>query len=172
MSRTAAGRSSRWYREPLVWLLIGIPLSSVLMGGVMLWLAVDSFDGLVADDYYRRGLEINRVLARDQAAGRFGIAGELRLDATRTRLTLSASGAGFVMPAEVALSLSYATRAGLDRAIVLSPVARGGFEGEPLRLRAGRWYVQAAAGSWRITGMLNVPGSVRAELRPVAGPES
>ena len=44
-----------WQREPMVWMLIAIPASSVLVGMVMLWLAIASYDGLVVDDYHQQG---------------------------------------------------------------------------------------------------------------------
>ena len=52
----------------MVWMIIMIPFSAVVMGGVMLTLAVSSDDGLVTDDYYRKGLQINRTLERDALA--------------------------------------------------------------------------------------------------------
>ena len=62
-----------WYRFPLVWMLVAIPFSAVIMGVVMIWLAVDTDDGLVADDYYKLGMEINRVIKRDQKASELGL---------------------------------------------------------------------------------------------------
>ena len=64
----------RWYQEPLVWMLIAIPGSAVVMGAVMLTLATSTYDGLVADDYYKRGLQINRSIAREKHAASHGIA--------------------------------------------------------------------------------------------------
>ena len=69
-----------WMREPLVWLLIAIPSSAVIMGVVMITLALQSWSGLVVDDYYRKGKQINRVLARDRLAYELGLAAGLRLD--------------------------------------------------------------------------------------------
>jgi len=157
----------RWHQEPLVWLLIGIPLSSVVMGGVMLWLAVASYDGLVADDYYKRGLEIDRVLARDDAARQMGIEGDLHLAAGGTRLRLDAGVPGFRSPQALEVDFSYATRAGLDRSVRLTQLAPGDYAGPVAALPAGRWYVQAATGQWRVTGTLEVPGSGRVSLAPV-----
>ena len=58
--------------------LIGIPLSAVIMGIVMLTLAIQSWSGLVVDDYYRKGKQINRVLARDKLAYELGLAASFR----------------------------------------------------------------------------------------------
>jgi len=48
-----------WKREPLVWMLIAIPLSAVIMGVVMITLAIQSFSGLVVDDYYKKNWPTN-----------------------------------------------------------------------------------------------------------------
>lgn len=55
---TLAGRqsSSPWYREPWPWLLMAGPLIVIIAGLVTAWLAVTSSDGLVTDDYYKKGL--------------------------------------------------------------------------------------------------------------------
>ena len=44
-----------WYQEGYVWLVIAIPGLAVVMGVVLITLASTSFDGLVADDYYKKG---------------------------------------------------------------------------------------------------------------------
>jgi hypothetical protein len=68
-----------WKQEPLVWLLIAIPFSAVVMGVVMITLAIQSYSGLVVDDYYKKGKQINRVLARDRFAHELGLAARFSL---------------------------------------------------------------------------------------------
>jgi hypothetical protein len=55
-----------WWRHGHVWLLIAGPATVVVAGFATLWLAVRQPDPLVAQDYYRRGIEINRTLAAQQ----------------------------------------------------------------------------------------------------------
>ena len=45
-------KASIWYREPMVWLVIMIPFSAVIMGGILLTLAVWSDDGRERDHRY------------------------------------------------------------------------------------------------------------------------
>ena len=73
----------RWYREPFVWLLIAFPATAVIVGFTLLGLAIYSDDGMVEDDYYRKGKEINRVLARDQAAAKHGLESTLAFDTAK-----------------------------------------------------------------------------------------
>ena len=51
--------TKRWYAEPWVWLLIALPMTAVIGGMITIYLAVTTSDGLVVDDYYKRGKAIN-----------------------------------------------------------------------------------------------------------------
>ena len=62
--RTAA---QPWYREPWPWILAAGPVAVILAGIVTVWLAIKSNDGLVADDYYKQGLEVNQVIQRESS---------------------------------------------------------------------------------------------------------
>lgn len=58
-----------WWKHGHVWLVISGPAVVIVAGFATLWLAVRTPDPVVAADYYRRGIEINRTLAaREKAA--------------------------------------------------------------------------------------------------------
>lgn len=52
-----------WWRHPLMWMVVGGPAAVIVAGVVTVVLAVRQPDPVVAPDYYRRGMEINRTLA-------------------------------------------------------------------------------------------------------------
>jgi hypothetical protein len=166
MSTRALAAARAWYRQPMVWLIIAIPASSVVMGVVMLWLAIASYDGLVADDYYKRGMQINRVLDRERAAERSGLSAQLDFKPGVVILDLHAVAEGFRMPPTLNLDLSYATRAGRDQRLLLVRSVAGDYRAPSPALGVGRYYVQASGEQWRITGVLDVPGSLRTRLAP------
>ncbi|MES2938533.1 MAG: FixH family protein [Pseudomonadota bacterium] len=56
-----------WWRYGHVWLVIAGPAVVVVAACVTAWIAVRGQDPLVAEDYYRRGVEINQQLARERA---------------------------------------------------------------------------------------------------------
>ena len=56
-----------WWKFGYVWLVISGPAAVALAAVVTVWLALAYPETLVADDYYRRGIEINRTLAAGQA---------------------------------------------------------------------------------------------------------
>jgi hypothetical protein len=160
-------RAHRWYHEPFVWMLIAIPLAAVIGGFVTLGLAVSSDDGLVQDDYYRHGKEINRVLARDQAAATRGLHGRVELDdATQRLLIRLVAREPASIPADVEIRFLHATRAGIDRIIILPRQADGAYAAPLPALAPGHWNVQLAAQDWRLVGSLRLPGERGIDIRP------
>ena len=59
--------SPAWWRHGHVWLIISGPAAVLVAGLVTAWIAVAQPDPVVATDYYRRGVDINKTLARERA---------------------------------------------------------------------------------------------------------
>lgn len=142
-----------WYREPWPWLLMLAPLAAVVMGVVMVVLATRSNDGLVADDYYKQGLAINRTLDRERHAAALHVSGVLEFSADRTRVRLLLRQDAD-MPAALVLTLVHPTRAGMDQQVTLIRAASGEFTGRLSAPIPGRWLVtlEDDSGSWRVSG--------------------
>lgn len=51
-----------WWKFGHVWLIIAGPAIVIVAGFVTLWLALSRPDPVVAEDYYRKGIEINQTL--------------------------------------------------------------------------------------------------------------
>jgi len=142
-----------WYREPWPWLLAAIPFATVIAGGVTLSLAISTEDSLVADDYYKRGLAINRDIAREQAADRLGIDVRLRFTATDGRViaTLPASAS---QPAALLLRLQHPTRSAMDITARLDRVSPSTYAGSVRPVSATHWQVtvEDPEAVWRLSG--------------------
>lgn len=164
----AMDERSVWYREPFVWMLMLIPLVAVVGGIATLILAIQSDDGLVVDDYYWRGKEINRILSRDSAAARKAISADLAFDFNLglVKAELRARD-GVDLPDRVQFALLHATRAGLDRTLVLNRTPQGSYHGLLPVLVSGRWYVRVEAEDWRLTGAMRVPDQRSMRIVPV-----
>lgn len=78
-----------WYRQLWPWLLISLPLTSVILGFLMLWLGLQTNNSMVVDDYYKEGKAINQRIARDQAAAILGVQASLRAAPDGLALTLT-----------------------------------------------------------------------------------
>lgn len=150
MSTEAAPRP--WHREPWPWILMAGPAIVVVAGIVTTVLAVSSSDGLVADDYYKQGLAINRVIERDARARALGIAAQVTFNEERdgVRVMLASNA-----PLPVALRLKIiAARRDADQMIELRYAGPALYEGSLTPPRGSRWRLalEDAEGTWRVTG--------------------
>jgi hypothetical protein len=53
--------TKQWWQYGYVWLIIGGPLLVVIASFITLYLAISRPDAVI-DDYYRKGMEINKTL--------------------------------------------------------------------------------------------------------------
>src|SRR4030095_5889909 len=67
LGRPGGALSVAWYRDPWPWFLIAGPLVVVIACMATTVIAVRSDDGVVAGDYYKRGLLVNQQLPKDGA---------------------------------------------------------------------------------------------------------
>ncbi len=155
-----------WKSQPYVWMLILIPLSAVVVGMIMLTLAIQSDTGLVVDDYYKKGKQINRVLARDQVATAMGLSSSIKFNQSKVEVRLKANST-LITNEQISLGLFHATRAGLDQILLLKPNDNQTYSAEYDALDLGRWHVQLTTETWRLTGSLYVPGGNSLHLSPM-----
>jgi len=157
-----------WYREPFVWMLLAIPAASVVMGVVMVTLSIVSYDGLVVDDYYKRGLEINRQIRRDTVAASLGLRAGIAVHPGRrlVEVTLSSRRAPADLPQRLELRIAHPTRSGLDQLTILERVENGRYAGPIERLEPGEWHLHLETQEWRLMGRMPVPGTGRTDLAP------
>ena len=146
---TDAAPATPWYRDRWPWILMAGPAFVVCGGSYAMWLAKSTDDGLVADDYYKRGMAINRTLQR------FERAAELKIGAVVTvrsdgdaRLTLT--GAEGRAPTSLRLRLVHPTRAGLDESAELVRAGDGSYVGRIAPPALGRWLVIVETDAWRL----------------------
>lgn len=155
-----------WYKYPLLWMMISIPFSAVIMGVVMIWLAIDTDDGLVADDYYKQGMEINRVISRDKKAAELGLSAVIEFDndARIIRLRFD-KGLLESFPKSLPLQLQHATRENSDKTVLLDHGMGDQYIGHlKQHISEGIWYFEISDKSDADTGWkLNARHHVRAK---------
>ena len=134
-----------WYRQRGPWLIMAGPLAVLVAGAVTTWIAFASADGLVAEDYYRQGMGINRRLAREEAARAQGISAQVELSSS---IVVTLQGAA---PEALFVHLAHATRAGHDVRLRLVP-SGGKYVAELPPLPPGRWHIaiEDPRGTWRL----------------------
>jgi hypothetical protein len=159
-----------WYREPWPWLLMIAPAAAVTAGAVTVVLALQSYDGLVAEDYYKQGLAVNQRLARAEKARALGISGSLNIAAaTGGEVHVQLRGQPADARGALVLALTHPTRAGYDQTVPLA-ARQEGYAGRIGALAPGRWHVivESADAAWRIRGELQIPQQTAATLAPGA----
>lgn len=156
----------RWYHEPWPWLLMAGPAAVVVAGVITAYLALVTSDGLVADDYYKRGLAINQTLSRDALALQHNIRAriEFAADFGRVAVALESDKAA---REPLVLRLAHPGRPALDRALPLTPQGDAYVAAFPA-LTPGRWRVtlEDAGQSWRLVGDVMVPAQTALALAP------
>lgn len=164
VTRTPPRVAARWHQEPIAWLVFGLPAVVVVASFVTLVIAMKGSDTLVVDDYYKQGLEINKVLVREDHAKAAGLAlvPELSGDGALT-LRFSANP-GFAFPDLIDLTLNHATRDDVDRKLPMTHGGNGVYVGKVGKLEAGPWYVDASTATWRVVKRVSV--DAKGELRP------
>jgi hypothetical protein len=167
MLMTKDMHKGRWYREPWVWLMILFPSMAVIGGMITIYLAVTTSDGLVVDDYYKRGKAINRVLERDKAAARYGLTASLAFDMRENRAQLELASNNDTRATELRLSVLHPTQPGKDQVIRLTPISESIYRGGLQPLADGHWYLQLEADDWRLSGSVRVPETGPVVLVPV-----
>jgi hypothetical protein len=154
-----------WYRQRWPWLVMLPPIAAIVGCTITIVLAVRSADGVVAADYYKRGLGINTQLARSEAAARAGLRAEVWVDGVAAgetvRLRLAADQPVNVGP-ELKIRLVHPGRDGADREAILRPMAASsgvtasdfqGAWGKSAPIPAGvNWRVVIEGGDWRLDG--------------------
>lgn len=153
-----------WFREPWPWILMSGPAVVVIAGVVTIVLAFRTQDGLVADDYYKQGMAVNKSMQRDRVAHERGYAWRAVAQAGGDgSLTLRLDETGKSLHTErLQLSLSHATRSNKDQRLMLLRDQQGQFSTALGKLDEGKWYatLEDASREWRLTGEVIVRDGV------------
>jgi len=154
MSDKMDNTNKRWFQHPMVWLVILFPSLAVVGGIITIIIAMNTEDGLVVDNYYKKGLEINQDIRFDQTASQLGISAFVNINTQSGEILVTVSSEQTLTPSpELSFQLIHRTRSGLDQNTVLSRTGDGteyrGYIKPPLI--EGRWTIQLGAENhWRL----------------------
>ncbi|HKO88650.1 MAG TPA: FixH family protein [Burkholderiales bacterium] len=163
-----AALASPWYRDRWPWLIMSVPALSAVLGIVMLMLAIDSYDGLVAEDYYKQGLAINETLDKEAQAKRLGLSADLRIAEGTVQVILHGIQTN---PGALKLRLAHPTRSGEDVTLRLMMTGVQTYSAHWPQMGPGRWHamLEDEAGTWRIAETWQ-SGTQALMLRPKESP--
>ena len=151
-----------WYRQRWPWIIMSGPAVVVVAGLGTAVIAVRSSqsDSLVTEDYYRQGITINRVLARERRAGEMGVVARFAFGDRVVRIELPAT-----VPASAGLrlKLTHPARASDDENVEMAPLGPGVYEGNLRAAPRGvsRIVLEDREQTWRLDGaMRDAPRSL------------
>lgn len=155
--------SAAWYREPWPWIIIAGPLTVVIACMATAVIAVRSDDGMVAGDYYKRGLLVNQSLPKGgvvtphyAATLALGPGGEVKVHPE----------AGDAQGDFLRVTLSHPA-SGARETLSLRRNEDGDFVGTLADPRTGRWIVAVESTDWPLPTTLIERGSgVRVATSP------
>jgi hypothetical protein len=145
-----------WYKEPFVWMLIGVPMSSVIVGSFFIYLAASTKDTLVRDNYYKDGLAINQELQWDKKAKSLDV--KLSILIEDNTATIKLLGSRQVPPNTLLLKLSHPTLKDRDRDAFLQLSENGDYIGYIDTFEDSRFYllVESVEQQWRVRKSMTI----------------
>lgn len=171
---TQKTKKDLWYKEPWLLLVVGGPLIVVcasIFTGVLAWRGSDK---VVAEDYYKQGLMINKDLLRDANARELQMSAVISLDLVAHRLKMSVS-ANKPLPDTVQMSLASSGGATTSvteviRRLPMQQISPGEYEGDMklasnFSIETGKLlHVKVETTDWRLTGDWFEPEQRQAHL--------
>lgn len=157
-----------WWREPMVWLIAGLPLTAVIAGLTTVWIASRNADSLVKEGYVKEGFTVQGIQEQDRAAARMGISASLRFEAGVLRASLAGSPPEGRWPSLLLLTLAHPTESSQDRSVALKQTGQGAYQADLPAPPAGRRHLilESHEQGWRLKGAWDIPISGSLQLVP------
>ena len=148
-----------WYQQFWPWFLIIVPIFSLLLGGTMLTLALNSEDSLVIDDYYKQGKAINNKLEKIKAAKALGLETEISFFSDHLELIFLSENPE--RGAALTLEFYHSTQSQRDFSVNLTQRADGIYQSPLEEPVTGKWRISLHPfhNSWKIQQDITLPRS-------------
>lgn len=158
-------------RNPILWLVCGIPLLTLLGGYLTLRVAYQSGQSdEMPDEVSRTGQAQVTELAPDRAAAQAGLRVSIAIDRRAGRIQATQDAGHALTPQPIELQFVHPLHADADRTIQLLPTGNG-WQATLPRLADGNWrlVLKDAGVHWRLVGRLPTHASL-ALLQPALPP--
>lgn len=145
------------WKEPMVWLIAGLPASVVVASFVTYYIAATNVDPLVNAGYHKEGLAPVQDTSKFERAAELAINGELVIRDGVAEISLA--GRMEALPVGLELLLQHPSDASQDVKVLFSDRGTGLYTGLlPARLSGKRqWILEPEDRGWRLSGELALP---------------
>lgn len=146
-----------WYKQFYPWFLICIPVSSFIVGGIVISYATDGTNSLVIDDYYKEGKTINSRLDKIQLAKDLNI--ETMLNIQNGLISVSFLSGEPASQEALKLDFYHVTQEERDFHVLLSADATGTYRAQTDNDIKGKWRLRLTplAEAWKVQQTINLP---------------
>ncbi|MCA1767401.1 MAG: FixH family protein [Idiomarina sp.] len=157
-----------WYKQFWPWFLISLPVTVMIVCGVIIYLSISQGNfSMVVDDYYKRGKTINAIIEHVEEAQRRNISFEFTADQGRFTLKY-ASG----QPDELSALRVYfvhTTQAEKDFSRVLTVAADDTYRADIPQDIKGKWTITVEPYNkvWKVSEKYQLPQAELTKLRPL-----
>jgi hypothetical protein len=160
--RAQKTKKDLWYKEPWLLLVAGGPLIVVVASIYTGFVAMRGADNVVAEDYYKQGLMINKDIQRDAQARQLDLSATITLNQASGHLRMFLSG-NKLLPETVQISVASSGKktssvTEVVRRLSMKQVLPGQYEGdlsssEKLTLDGVKLlHIKVETIEWRLTG--------------------
>ncbi|MEC7121091.1 MAG: FixH family protein [Pseudomonadota bacterium] len=158
--KSSAQRQNKpWYRHPHLWLVILLPLLSIVVSLSFVTTAFKNQVDVVRDDWYMDGKALQQDMSRDTTAAEANLIAQFQLSPTgQIDLTLSANQ-GTAIPPQLSLNFYHPIRAEKDHQIALQRREDGHYQGQldAELLKPSNYHVELDGHLWRLSGRIDLP---------------
>ncbi len=151
-------KPAAWWKEPMLWLIIGLPACAVVGAVITLWFAADKPDAPVSDGHRKEGLALYQSSQLEQRAATLGLSAHLQMSGAHT-LTLDLRGRLETLPGHLSVQLIHPTDPVQDARLMLEYAGAGHYRATLPPLPAGkrRVIVEPMDRGWRLSGHWEAP---------------
>lgn len=146
-----------WYKQFWPWFILSIPGGTIVAAIITINIAIESNDGLVTDDYYKKGLAMHKDASLSAKARELGIAGQFTYEQETGAVKLALSANQALNNETIQLQIAHPTQANMDQTVTMTSMGQQTFFGKIDALRDANWKLLAFPNTadWRIEGRMD-----------------
>jgi len=158
-----------WYKHPYLWLVICLPILSIVVSLSFVRTAFVTKVDIVRDDWYRDGRAQAQDMSRDTAAAAANLRAKVSITPQGQVDVLLTHAPNTAVPPKLDLNFFHPIRAAKDHTIRLSRREDGHYQGQldAELLKPSNYHVELDGHLWRMSGRVDLPISAF-ELLPLA----